>query len=114
MTKVYEFVALFSPDLAEHDMQSIQESLVTLIKKFKGKVVTSENWGKRPLAYKIKKFTEANYLFYSLELETDQVEGFNREIGLNTQAIRSLLVLQEPHYLKTNKVVAGPMLKDEE
>ncbi|MEO8581996.1 MAG: 30S ribosomal protein S6 [Patescibacteria group bacterium] len=100
MTKVYEFVALFSPELLEHDLQSIQESFITLIKKHKGKVLTVENWGKRPLSYEIKKFDEANYLFFTLELDTAEVEPFNQDVRLNTQAIRHLFVIQEEHYKK--------------
>jgi small subunit ribosomal protein S6 len=100
MTKVYEFVALFSPELSEVELQGIQESFITLIKKHKGKVVNMENWGRRPLAYMIKKFTEAYYLFFTLELEADQVEPFNKDVRLNTPAIRSLLVIQEEHYKK--------------
>lgn len=100
MTKVYEFVALFSPELSEIEVQGIQESLIALIKKHKGKVLNMENWGKRSLSYLIKKFSEAHYLFFTLELDAEHVEPFNKDIRLNTQAIRSLLVLQDEHYKK--------------
>lgn len=100
MTKVYEFVALFSPELSEVEVQGIQESLIALIKKHKGKVLNMENWGKRPLSYLIKKFSEAYYLFFTLELDAEAVDAFNKDIRLNTQAIRSLLVIQEEHYKK--------------
>lgn len=114
MTKVYEFVALFSPELSEQEVQAIQESLISMIKKHKGKVVNMEIWGKKPLAYKINKFSEANYLFFAMELDTAEVEEFNKDVRLNTQAIRSLVVIQEPHYLKPSKVAAPVMPREDE
>lgn len=113
MTKVYEFVALFSPELSDVEVQGIQESLITLIKKHKGKVLNMENWGKRTLSYMIKKFTEASYLFFVLELETEEVEPFTKDVRLNTQAIRSLLVLQEEHYKKGRAAGASEEPKTE-
>lgn len=100
MIKTYEFVVLFSPELTESELQTTQESLISLVKKHKGKVGSVETWGKRPLAYAINKFTEANYLFFVLELDTSAVEPFTKDVKLNTSAIRSLLVIQEPHYKK--------------
>lgn len=100
MIKTYEFVVLFSPELADRDVQIAQDSLVALVKKYKGKVVSTEVWGKKPLAYKIKKFTEGSYVFFVLEMDTAQVQGFDREVRLNTQVLRHLIVIQEEHLKK--------------
>jgi len=95
MIKTYEFVALFSPELTEQDIQVLQENLAKLFKKHKGKVMASEVWGKKVLAYPIKKLTEAHYLFYTLELDTSVVQAFDQDIRLSTEAIRHLLIIQE-------------------
>jgi small subunit ribosomal protein S6 len=95
MIKVYEFVCLVSPDLSEHDLRVSQETLEALVKKHKGKVVTSEVWGKRPLAYTIKKQDSANYIFFVIELDTTNVLAFDRDVRLDTKIMRHLLVIQD-------------------
>ena len=97
MTKVYEFVALFSPEMTEQEVQVAQDSIVTLVKKCKGKVQTNESWGKKPLAYTIQKKTEAYYVFFVLELDTAEVQHFVHEVELNNSILRHLLLIQEEH-----------------
>lgn len=109
MTKTYEFVVVLSPELSEQQVQVSQDSFITLVKKHKGKVVNSEVWGKRPLAYKINKLTEANYLFFTLELDSEQVINFDRDVRLNPQVLRYLLVIQEEHYTRAKDAVAAPL-----
>lgn len=95
MTNVYELVLLYSPEAQEADLTKQGDMITGLVKKASGKVVSSSIWGRRPLAYSIQNFTEANYVFYELELDPAKLAVFDQGIRLNSGALRYLLVKQE-------------------
>jgi ribosomal protein S6 len=93
----YFLTYLLPSALTETEVKTHQDSLTTLVKKHKGSVVGVEEWGKNRLAYKIKHagkwYTEAYYLHYSLELDPAHVSAFEKDIHLQAQIIRHLLVI---------------------
>ena len=48
--------------------------------------------GKQRLAYKIEKYTEGIYLFWKLELPTESVAAFEKELKLKKGVLRQLLI----------------------
>lgn len=95
MTKVYEFVVLFSPELNEHQLQQAQGTIQDLAKKNGGTFTQTDVWGKKVLAYPIEKHTEAFYVFYTLEIDSRKVQGFAQDVRLSGLTIRHLLVIQD-------------------
>ena len=94
-TQTYEFVVLLSPDLSEQELTRKQDAILDLIKKYSGQVGTVEVWGRKPLAYDIKSFSEAVYVFYTFGMPKDQVAGFDQEVRLMEGVIRYLLTKEE-------------------
>ena len=92
--QVYEFVVLLNPELSEQELTRKQDAILDLIKKYKGKMETLDIWGRKPLAYKVKNFSEAVYLFYTLTLPKDRVITFDRDVRLMDGVIRYLIVKQ--------------------
>ena len=92
--QIYEFVVLLSPELSEQDLTRKQDAILDLIKKYKGKMESIDVWGRKPLAYKVKNFSEATYLFYTLTLPKENVLAFDRDVRLMDAVIRYLIVKQ--------------------
>lgn len=95
----YELTTLVEPALTETELSNVKETIEKLVKKHKGTVSSQDDWGRKPLAYKIKahkkSFTEALYLHWVLEFNADQAQAFERDIYLNNDVIRHLFVVTE-------------------
>lgn len=86
----YELVVLFHPDL-EIDLDKPMAKVEKLVKNVGGKVVKTDNWGKRKLAYQIKKQEFAIYVYYDLELDPTKVAKLDSSLNITDEVIRHLL-----------------------
>jgi len=98
-TKLYELTYLVAGDLTDSELTKVQETVQALVKKHKGTVKSEEVWGKKPLAYLIRKagknHGEAHYVQLVIELEAKVAPAFERDIYLNNELIRHLFVEAE-------------------
>jgi ribosomal protein S6 len=56
-----------------------------------GKIVNADNWGKRKLAYAIKKNEHAVYVFYTVELPAENVRKVESILNITDEVIRFLI-----------------------
>lgn len=68
------------------------ETVTKLVEEFKGKVANEHKWGKRDLAYAIKKETAAFYFTYQLELDPSQISEFKKKMNYDEKVLRYLLL----------------------
>ena len=61
-----------------------------VIKNLGGTVSKSDAWGKRALAYPIRKKTEGYYVLFSFELEPAETFELRRILGLRANVYRQL------------------------
>lgn len=86
----YELAVLYHPDL-EIDLEKATSKVEKLIKDVDGKVVNTDNWGKRKMAYKIGTQEHAVYVFYTLELPAEGVKKLNDTLNITDEVIRFLI-----------------------
>ncbi len=86
----YELAVLYHPDL-EVDLSKAEQKITKLVTDNGGKIVATDNWGKRKLAYQIKKQEHAMYVFYTLELEADKPKKLEAALNITDEVIRYLL-----------------------
>ncbi len=91
----YETVFLISPSLSEEDTESLIQQMADVVSKKKGKMVNAEEWGKRKLAYPIKKFEEAFYVLFHYEGNPDLPDELERRFKQTEAVIRYLTVRKE-------------------
>lgn len=91
----YETVFLISPDLSEEETESIILKMAEVISKKKGKMINKEEWGKKKLAYPIKKFEEAFYVLFYYEGEPDILTELERRFRQTDAIIRYLTLRKE-------------------
>ena len=87
----YEIAVLYHPDL-EIDLDKATAKLAKIIKDAGGKIVNTDNWGKRKLAYPIKKQEHAIYAFYTVDLAADQIQKIESLLNITDEVIRYLIV----------------------
>ncbi len=86
----YELTVLFHPDL-EIDLEKANKQVEKLVADAGGKVVETDNWGKRKLAYKIAEHEHAVYVIYTLELPGQGVRKLNDTLNIAGEVIRFLI-----------------------
>lgn len=86
----YEIAVLYHPDL-EVDLTKAEEKVTKLFTSNGGKVVATDNWGKRKLAYTIKKQEHAVYVFYTVELPGEALQKIESTLNITDEVIRYLI-----------------------
>ena len=86
----YEIAVLYHPDL-EIDLGKAEERVKKIIADNKGKITKTDNWGKRKLAYQIKKQDFAIYVFYAVEIPAENVAKVEQTFNITDEIIRFLI-----------------------
>jgi len=86
----YEVAVLYHPDL-EIDLEKASKRVEKIFTDNGGKVVNTENWGKRKLAYPIKKNEHAVYVFYTVEFPGANVQKVESTLNITDEVIRFLI-----------------------
>jgi len=92
----YETTFLLSPNLEEEETEKIIVQMVEVVSTKKGKMINEDRWGKRKLAYPIKKFEEAFYVFFLYEGDSDIPFELERRFKQSEAILRYLTVKKEP------------------
>lgn len=91
----YELTYIIHPDLDDNAFKALNEQIADWISAGGGKVAKSDVWGKRKMAYEIRKQTEGNYVHLQVELEADQGAEIERQLGLQESVMRYMLIAIE-------------------
>jgi len=86
----YEIAVIYHPDL-EIDLEKAESRVKKIIEDNKGKITKTDNWGKRKLAYQIKKQDFGVYVFYSVEMPAENVARVEQTFNITDEIIRFLI-----------------------
>ena len=89
---LYEHVFLARQDLAQAQVDALAEMATKIIEDGKGKVVKTETWGLRSLAYRIAKNRKAHYVMLDIDAPTGVVAELERQLNINEDIIRFMTV----------------------
>ena len=91
----YELVVLLHPDL-EIDLDKPLKKVEAAIKLYKGKIKSSDVWGKRKLAYRVSGEDFAVYVYFEVELPAESVSKFEKAMNISDEVLRYLLTYPVP------------------
>jgi small subunit ribosomal protein S6 len=86
----YEVSVLYDPDL-EVDLEKATSRIEKIFADNGAKVTNVDNWGKRKLAYTIKKHDMAIYVFYTLEMPGANVQKLESILNITDEVVRFLI-----------------------
>lgn len=86
----YEIGILYDPDL-EIDLEKATARVEKIFTDNGGKIVNVDNWGKRKLAYPIKKNESAVYVFYTVDIPGPNVKKIESILNITDEVIRFLI-----------------------
>lgn len=86
----YEIAVLFHPDL-EIDLEKATGKVEKILADNKAKILKTDNWGKRKLAYPIAKQNFAVYVFYTVEIPAENIRKIEQTFNITDEIIRFLI-----------------------
>lgn len=86
----YEVAVLYHPDL-EIDLEKAEARIKKIVADNGGQITKTDNWGKRKLAYPIKKEDFAVYVFYTVELPAPSIAKVEQTLNITDEIIRFLI-----------------------
>ena len=92
---LYEHVFLARQDLAQAQVDTLAETATKIIEDNGGKVVKTETWGLRNIAYRIAKNRKAHYVALDFDAPTPVVAELERQTQINEDIIRYMTVKVE-------------------
>jgi len=91
----YELVTIISPDVDEDGLSKIIDKVDQSISNRGGVVDGTDKWGRRKLAYPVKKFMEADYILTRFKLEPGSILDLEAEISAWGDVLRHLVVVRK-------------------
>jgi len=92
---LYEHVFLVRQDLTQQQVDQVTEQYKAVIEAQGGKIGRVEQWGLRPLAYRIKKNRKAYYTLMNIDAPGAAMAEMERQMGINEDILRFLTLRVE-------------------
>lgn len=104
----YEIVFLVHPDQSEQ-VGAMVDRYRAMVEKNGGQIHRFEDWGRRQLAYPIKKVHKAHYVLMNVECDQEALDSLKHAFRYNDAIIRHLIISREAAITELS-----PMLRSEE
>lgn len=90
----YEIVFLVHPDQSSQ-VPAMIERYKAIVEATSGKIHRLEDWGRRHLAYSIKKVSKAHYVLMNVECDQATLTELETSFRFNDAILRSMTLLQK-------------------
>lgn len=89
----YEIIFIAHPDLDEENLNNVVEKVKGWIAEDKGEVVSVDNWGKKRMAYRIRKQRDGQYVLITANMEPAAVKNLSQNMRFVESIMRSMITL---------------------
>lgn len=107
----YEVAFIAAPTMTPEELDAFIAQMQTVVEGKSGKVVKVDNWGKKSLAYKIKKFRDGYYVILTLEADGPTITELERRFRVADHVIRFLSVRIDEDLKRAEKMKAARQRK---
>ena len=91
----YEIIFIVHPDLDEENLNNVVEKVKGWIADDKGEVISVDNWGKKRMAYRIRKQRDGQYVLITANMEPSAVKNLSQNMRFVESIMRSMITLVE-------------------
>ncbi|KWW98278.1 30S ribosomal protein S6 [Carbonactinospora thermoautotrophica] len=88
----YEVMVILDPELEERAVGPSLDQFLNVVRNGGGSVEKVDIWGRRRLAYEIKKKSEGIYAVIDLKAEPAVVQELDRQLNLNEAVLRTKVI----------------------
>ena len=93
----YEMMVILDHEVEERTVQPSLDQYLTVVKDDSGTVDRIDIWGRRRLAYPIKKRTDGIYAVVQFTSEAATAKELERQLSLNETVLRTKLIRPDAH-----------------
>lgn len=87
----YEIVFIAHPDLEENALNDITEKVKGWVTEAGGSILKADFWGRRRLAYAIRKQKEGQYILLKVQLAPSSVAAIERNLRFQEPVLRFVI-----------------------
>jgi len=95
VTKDYELMVILVPTLSVEEASAMNDKMLALVTENGGEITKIDPWGKRMLAYPIKKYKEGYYFVDYFTLDSLAVKKLKAQFNINENILRHLFVAKD-------------------
>ncbi len=110
----YETIFILNPDLEQEEAQSAIEKIKGIILQGKGDILKFEDWGKRKLAYKVRKKTKGHYILIHFSGPPTLLSELERNYRVMDSVIKFITVRLDEKKAIPEEIPIPEELPDEE
>jgi small subunit ribosomal protein S6 len=88
----YELMVILDPELEERTVAPSLDRFLNVVRQGGGSVENVDIWGRRRLAYDIKKRSEGIYAVVNMTATPEVAKELDRQLGLNESVLRTKLL----------------------
>ncbi len=109
----YETLIILDPRLNEEEVAALLTKVQETLKTLGGEVGKAESWGKRRLAYDMRKQREGTYAVLESKAEPAVIKEFERQLKLNEQVLRYFTTrVPAPKRIRTAPKPSAPAVEE--
>jgi small subunit ribosomal protein S6 len=94
----YETVFIVHPDLGEEDTTALVDRYQQILETHRARILKVDVWGRRTLAYMIRKQTKGVYVLFEYGAQAEAVFELERNFKIDEQILRFLTVMTQPRF----------------
>ena len=93
----YEMMVILDPEIDERTVAPSLDKYLTVISNDNGTVDKVDIWGRRRLAFPIKKKADGIYAVINFTSESATAKELERQLGINEAILRTKLIRPDAH-----------------
>ena len=105
--ETYDLNLILDPNLSDAQVQTEKDAVSAQVERAGGEIVETDEWGKKRLAYEIRKLLEGYYIIYTLKLPSEAPKALETVLRQRDNVMRVLAVRQRPEW-RTSKAAKKP------
>jgi small subunit ribosomal protein S6 len=92
---IYESIFIINPNQTDEEIANVIKKMQDVLTKQGGEMIKFEDWGKKKLAYEIKKQKRGHYVFFQFKAAPTAIHELERTYKLTDSVIKFLTVKLE-------------------
>lgn len=88
----YELLYIVSPDATDQQVTELHDEVQAIVSRMDGRIDKTDNWGRRKLAYEIKRHKDGIYVLETVTGSGELMKELDRRLKVTDLIVRHLVV----------------------
>jgi small subunit ribosomal protein S6 len=89
---IYESIFIINPNISDDETNGVIKKMQDIVAKQGGEMVKFEDWGKKKLAYEVRKHKRGHYVFFQIKGAPAVIAELERNYKLTDAVIKFMTV----------------------